>query len=50
MITETQAREILDLFEEGAFLEAGRVCERLGCTFEDIEAFKFPLRPAEENN
>lgn len=41
MITETQAREILDLLDEGAFPEAARVCERLGCTFEDAETFKF---------
>lgn len=41
MITATQAREILDLIEQGAFLEAGRACERWGCTFEDAETFEF---------
>ncbi|MBN8421913.1 MAG: hypothetical protein J0L73_23550 [Verrucomicrobia bacterium] len=45
MITATQAREILDLLEEGAMLDAGRLCERLGCTFEEAENFDFPPMP-----
>jgi len=39
MITETTAREILDLIEEGAFPAAAAVCERHGCTFQDAESF-----------
>jgi hypothetical protein len=48
MLTPTEAQEILDLIEAGAFQEAGRICERCGCTFADAERFQFPVRPADE--